>query len=287
MSTPSQSRSSLQAHLAAFAHDTDGSESTNAYRQITEPESYESQAYSNFLNNLGATTLGLIQARESVLNAYATYAPDVSQLLADIDSHRREHGNAAVWRRADFVGSGGFAQVFALETNGQKVAVRRAAQAPTFDYLIATTLRANGIPQTEEIIAASYDDAVTISSFVEGTPLHKLSSKELSEVTNNQIEQLLDTATKLGNKLVTVDANAGNFIYDRAAGFCIIDFRPQNLRRIRPSVSLTNVSDTIDMFNGIDVQPNSVGQRMLDLLENRNDRCFSDAGNKSRSDQHL
>lgn len=131
-------------------------------------------------------------------------------------------------RDREYLGSGVDAEAFGFTGPfGQQLVER------IFDDALPTRLierrveglrRAADVPRAEQLVSAQGRDVITT----------RLPGKDLwnplgVNPTLPQIAELVDTLKQLGSRGVSIDAGAGNFLYEPQRGFGVIDFQPTNI----------------------------------------------------------
>ncbi len=178
--------------------------------------------YRQFLKNVGGTHYCEIAERIIILNAYQDFKPLVEELkleLLQLES-TTEHPT--------FLGKGSNAKVFAITHNGERYAVRipngGKVNVSVVDFHISGACLSLDLPQMEKIVAASYDDGVTVAKLMSGKEIGKLTIEDVRSITNQQLLDLLETVIEANRRGIEIDPKPSNFFYDREEGFGIVDF---------------------------------------------------------------
>lgn len=177
--------------------------------------------YSEFLKSVGGSKYEAIKLRADALRAYKDFAPTISELKESLKDNgdRKKHSS--------FLGSGSNASVFFIENAGKKYAVRipgRGEITPSaIDKHLAAAVLAKGIPHLEQVVAASYEDGVTVAELMPGKEVGKLSAEEIESVTSSQLSELVDTLIAAHQRGIEIDPKPSNFFYDHGDGFGIVD----------------------------------------------------------------
>jgi hypothetical protein len=187
--------------------------------------------YIDFLRSMDAETRMSVTGRASMLKAYAEFGPLVKKLKSEfIDQARRND-------HPQFLGGGGNSGVFSIERNGKKYAVRipigKSTDPSSADAHVAAAVLGKGVPHIEQIVAASYEDGVTVAEVMPGMEFSNISVEEVEKITDDQLSELVDTLRTMDEKGIGVDPRPPNFFYDPREGFGIIDYdankRGQNI----------------------------------------------------------
>lgn len=178
--------------------------------------------YSDFLRFVGGCSYEPIQSRVNLLQAYKEFAPTVAELMAQLASLRDETGHQA------YIGGGSTSSIFKIDHANNSYAVRiprdREEGSLVVDMHVAGTILAKGLPQMEQIVAASYQDGVTVAEIVPGKNMYHLTENEIDQITEAQLEALYDTLVACVTCGIRLDPNPANFMYDPKEGFGIVDY---------------------------------------------------------------
>jgi hypothetical protein len=179
-----------------------------------------SKQYADFLRSAGGSNSEAIKGRAEMLGAYRDFAPAIRELKESIKDLNREEHSA-------FLGSGMNSSVFLVENAGKKYAVRipgKGEISPSaIDKHLAAAVLAKGIPHLEQIVAASYEDGVTIAELMPGKEVGKLTAEEIRSISNGQLAELIDTLLAASHRGIEIDPKPSNFFYDQEVGFGIVD----------------------------------------------------------------
>ncbi len=181
------------------------------------------EKYVEYLRSVGGAAYDGISGRAGMLERYnEEFKPIISGLLDELstmcepESHR------------DFIGGGDDSNVFRFSHYGKDYAVRvpisEQHSAVTIDDHLSGPILGRGIPHLEHIVAASYEDGVTIAELIPGKAMYVLSTDEMRGVTDRQLEELIDTFETVNESGILIDPNSGNFLYDPEVGFGIVDY---------------------------------------------------------------
>jgi hypothetical protein len=182
----------------------------------------EAKGYSEFLRSVDGSKYEAIQGRAEILRAYKDFAPAVSELKENLKaiSSLKEH--------TSYLGSGSHSSVFFIERESKKYAVRipqrsEKVSASEIDQHVAAAVLSKGVPHLEQIIGASYEDGVTVAELMPGTHLGDLDVESVRAITDEQLNELVNTLTAAHERGIYVDTKPSNFFYDREMGFGIVD----------------------------------------------------------------
>lgn len=178
--------------------------------------------YVDFLRSVGGSKSEVIKKRAEILKAYEHFAPIVSALKAELSdpASRSEHSS--------FIGKGSNAAVFSIHDGGRKYAVRVPKSSRTspasIEGHVAGAVLGQGVPHLEQIVAASYEDGVTVAEIMPGKEVGRLSVDEIRSITDEQLSDLVDTIVAARERDIEIDPKVSNFFYDQYAGFGIVDY---------------------------------------------------------------
>jgi hypothetical protein len=190
---------------------------------VTKPVIAASE-YIDFLRSVGGSRDEVIQYRADMLVRYnEEFRPVVSKLRDDL-SATSEPGS-----HPDFVGSGYNSAVFRVHHGDTEFAVRipdkgHLCRGVVVDSHLTGAALGRGIPHFEQIVAASYEDGITVAEMVPGKVLYDVSEEDMKCITEDQLSDLLDATETALNRGIRIDQNPGNILYDPNAGFGIIDY---------------------------------------------------------------
>lgn len=178
--------------------------------------------YRDFLRFVGGCSYEPIQDRASLLQAYEEFAPTVAELMAQLAGLRDEAGHQA------YIGGGSTSSIFKIDHSNGSYAVRiprdREEGSLVVDMHVAGAILAKGLPQMEQIVAASYEDGVTVAEIMPGKNMYYLTENEIDQITEVQLEALYDTLVAGVASGIRLDPNPANFMYDPKEGFGIVDY---------------------------------------------------------------
>ncbi len=191
------------------------------------------QEYADFLRSVGGSSYEGISGRAEMLGAYGDFKPAIDKLtleLAGVSTHE-DHPS--------FMGDGSNAAVFSIEHDGKKYAARiphrKEGSAATIDSHLAGAVLAKDIPRLEHIVAASYEDGATIAEIMPGKEVSYLTAGEIHQVTDAQLEELVDTVVLAEQRGIVIDPKPSNVLYDPEAGYSIVDITSSKVADVDPS----------------------------------------------------
>lgn len=222
----------IQSQVASFA-DTkrDGllnmGPADEVYAQLGQDTLASDVVSDDYLNHLRSMTQeqrSALEKEATLLGAYDTFKTAVQPLLRDSeDSH------------ANRLGSGTLSDVHKIEVAGQYYVVRvvnpkdglsftEAKQRIVHDHL-ASSVAAEGIDGLEHVVAASYEDGVVISEFVEGKHIVDVSPDEISAIPDEHLSALIQTRLLASARGIEFDEHLFNVLYSPTTGFTDIDYK--------------------------------------------------------------
>lgn len=177
--------------------------------------------YADYVQSVGGQDYEPIRGRAQILESYPPFAPAIKQLRAELEQvPAAEH--------QQFLAAGGNANIFTVEARGKPYVVRiskgsGSAARLVNDHLGGAVL-SRGLPHFEQIVAASYEDGVTIAETMPGKELNQLSHEQIRAITDDQLADLAGTFLMAHQKGILLDMRPSNFFYDVVQGFGVIDF---------------------------------------------------------------
>jgi len=206
--------------LTEYHRDADGKSvriPEGTARVVATPKEFIS-----YIQSVGGSSYEGINVRKEMLDNYTEFKPAVDKLRAEIDdpATRKEH--------TSFLGSGSNAVVFNIEHNGKQYAVRvpngKAANPSAIDSHIAGAVLGKGVPHLERIVAGSYEDGVTVAEIMPGKEMGDLSVEDVSQISNQQLDDWVDTIITISQRGIEIDPKPSNVFYDIKEGFGFVDF---------------------------------------------------------------
>jgi len=178
--------------------------------------------YLDFMHSVGGSNYEAVQGRSDILRAYSAFAPTIDKLrgeLADATT-RKEH--------PAYLGNGSNSTVFEIDMEGQKYAVRvpngNAINPAVIDDHLAGAVLGKGLLHLEQIVAASYEDGVTVAEKMPGKEVGHLTTSEIEDITDGQLGELVSTLVAVHERGIEIDPKPSNFFYDPEAGYGIVDY---------------------------------------------------------------
>ncbi|TAL14680.1 hypothetical protein EPN95_02130 [Patescibacteria group bacterium] len=151
--------------------------------------------------------------RAAIMQAYDEFAPDVKAQFKSVDGYI----------------AGGTSIIFPLHFKGKEYMVRKPfpkdwdPAASVIDHHIAAAALTHGLPHFEEVVAASYEDGVTVAEKMPGKTFLNLELRDIEAITDIQLAELIKTIQEADRLGLELDFNPENFLYDKEAGFGLID----------------------------------------------------------------
>jgi hypothetical protein len=178
---------------------------------VTSPE------YIDYLRKVGGSRSDVIKNRADILRAYNTFEFTVESLMRELETteNTTEHPS--------FLGNGSNSRVFSLEVSGHKYAVRKIRSAESVNSHLAGAVLAKGIPHLEQIVAASFEKGITVAEIMSGRQFGDLTVEEIKQITDDQLEEFLDTIMTANKRGIKFDQKPSNYLYDAKSGFGIVD----------------------------------------------------------------
>ena len=180
--------------------------------------------YSNFLRTVDGRRYEPIRQRETLLVRYNDqFKPLVRQLTHEYSTL------AKVTDHPNFIGAGVYSAAFQLVCDEQEYVVRiphyTRPSPRTVERYLSGLLRTQGVPHLEQVVALSYEDGVTVAERMPGKPMNNsLTKDDISAITDQQLSDLVDTLARAIDCGVAIDPKPTNVLYDRQAGFGVIDY---------------------------------------------------------------
>lgn len=182
--------------------------------------------YVDFLREKRGKRHELLSGRTDLQNKYIN---EFKQMVDNL--HESLPEGQAVAQHEAFIGSGGTADVFVINKDQKEYVVRTLRDEPSYrsptmiiDQYVAGALPVKGIPHFEQMVAVSYDDKVTVAERMPGETPNELTVDTIDGITETQLQDLLITLRIAQDSDIKIDPHSGNFLYDKDAGFGLIDF---------------------------------------------------------------
>jgi len=178
--------------------------------------------YTDFLRSVGGSRYEAIQGRADILKTYSSFAPTIDRLRTELadPATRKEH--------PAYLGSGSNSTVFEISSEGKDYAVRvpngKGVNPGVIDSHLAGAVLGKGVPHLEQIVAASYEDGVTVAEKMPGKEMGDLTVDDIKQITDGQLVELVDTLATVHERGIEIDPKPSNIFYDPKAGFGIVDY---------------------------------------------------------------
>lgn len=186
-----------------------------------------SAAFTDYLREVGGQDYVGIKDRAELLSAYDTFSPKVAKLREELSDPAQRFEHPA------FLGQGGNALAFSIREGDKDYAVRvpkgSRLKPDQIDRRMAAAILGKDIPRLEKIVASSYEDGVTIAEMMPGREIGTLTADEITQITDQQLTELVDTLTVANQRGIEIDPKPSNFFYDPEQGFGIIDYSSSRL----------------------------------------------------------
>lgn len=188
----------------------------------TELKVATTDEYTNFLRSVGGSRYEAIQLRADMLKNYEHFEPTVTKLKSELadPTTRKQHPS--------FLGNGSNAMAFSIMEGDKSYAVRVPvgieANPQAIDSHLGGAVLGKGIPHLEQIVAASYEDGVTVAEVMPGKEVGQLSAQEIKAISDKQLGELVDTLVAVSERGIEIDPKPSNFFYDPKEGFGIVDY---------------------------------------------------------------
>jgi len=188
----------------------------------TEHTVATSSEYADFLRSVGGQRYEAIQGRAEMLGEYSHFKPSIMALRTELADPEKRKGHP------NFLGNGSNATVFSISEGDKKYAVRvpngRATDPSLIDSHLAGAVLGKDVPHLEQIVAASYEDGVTVAELMPGKEIGQLTLDEIEGITDEQLGELVDTLAVASERGIEIDPKPSNFLYDSEAGYGIVDY---------------------------------------------------------------
>lgn len=193
----------------------------------SERPAIKSSDYIDYQRSVGGSRYESIRGRADMLRNYEHFAPAIAILRSELITTPDD-----LQHHKDFLGNGLSAQAYTILVDDTRYVARipkgRNTQPETVDGYIAGGILGKSIPHVEQIIAASYEDGVTIAELIPGAALDKLTTHEIAQISDSQLATFVDTALALNKRGAMIDPKLSNFLYDPDEGYGIIDYQSAN-----------------------------------------------------------
>lgn len=135
-----------------------------------------------------------------------------------------------------FAGSGTNANAYSVAINGHEL-IAKVGKSGRMVGGIGVLMSARGIPHVPQLVAYSDDETVVVMTKMPGLDPYDYRDRQIPvpEYTDQQVEELLNTAILLENRGIEIDPKPSNFLYDPKEGFSIIDFPRRKREELKPT----------------------------------------------------
>ncbi len=178
--------------------------------------------YVKYLRSVSGSGAEQIQGRADILDNYDSFKPEIDKLKDELSDPEKRKSNPA------FIGSGSNSMVFKIEKDGKAYAVRvpngRATSPLAIDSHIAGAISGKGVRHFEQIVAASYEDGVTVAEIMPGKEMGELSIAEIEGISDAQLGDFIDSLILAHKKGIIIDPKPSNYFYDPEKGFGMVDY---------------------------------------------------------------
>lgn len=204
--------------------------------------------YLTFLRDRKGTLYEGVTGRYELLDAYPRFASKIEELKKTLESTKPKEHEA-------FLGNGSNASVFYIESDGKRYAVRIPSTeeiSPTsIDHHLSAAFLSKGIPHLEQIVAASYEDGVTVAEIMPGKHMGQLTLADVEAISSEQLGELINTLSRAIEKGIIIDPKPSNIFYDSKEGFGIVDLTSAKAARFGKESSLGTVTGwmTVSFLN--------------------------------------
>ena len=221
----------VQSQLAAFAGErAEGyMERHDLLRAIADTALADSlvstygEQFAQYLREVGGASYESIRGRVELLCNYGRFKGAVDDLKYSIGQFEQPSDHPA------FLGEGANSRVFAADIGNTLYAVRmpkRLEHNPSvIDGHLAAGLLSKKCVHLEQLVAASYEEGVTVAELVPGVDLGKITPEELQHVTDEHIDMLVDTLIESQRRRINIDPKPTNILYDPLEGYGVVDYQ--------------------------------------------------------------
>lgn len=188
----------------------------------TELHIASGEDYVNYLREVGGRRHEAIAGRAEILGAYDRFSPMIDALKYELDdpANRKNH--------ARHLGNGSNADVFAVTVDSVDYAVRlpkgNGVKPTNIDSHLGGAVLGRGMAHMEQIVAASYEDGVTVAEMMPGKQVGHITAEDVASITDEQLGQLVDTVLEANTRGIEIDPKPSNIFYDTEQGFGIVDY---------------------------------------------------------------
>jgi hypothetical protein len=188
----------------------------------TEHVAATKEDYTRFLRSVRGSKDKRIHGRAEVLGSYQAFAPEIERLKAELIDP------ATMDQHPNFIGSGSNSLAFSINQDNKEYAVRvprgKSTDPAMIDLHLAGSVLGKDLPHLEQIIAASYENGVTVAEKMPGKEIGDLTLADISHITDEQLSDLVDTVITASDHGISIDPKPSNIFYDPNVGFGIVDY---------------------------------------------------------------
>lgn len=227
-----------------------------ALNQSIAPDLYGD--YRQHLSEVRQTDMETVKTRTEILEAYRHFEPIIETTEESVP-----------------IGSGRHSMVRIIEDDGKSYAVRVPKDAGDGSVRVEAHLsgavRAKGVPHLEQIVAASYEDGVTVAELMPGKRAGDVTAAEADQITTQQLTDLVDTLIAIEQRDIAVDLHSDNILYDKNAGFGIVDLESAKFSKFRNNLG-QKVGQVADVLFRL-------GANLGDVISTSNVNTLNDKAN--------
>jgi hypothetical protein len=247
----------------------------------SRPVLLDPKEYGDFLCKEGGQASDVVQKRVELLRAYSDFAPDIDRLTAEV------HEVGDITAHPGHIGQGENAHALAFRHEGKEYVAMvpkiKGSERLEINDRISGLIRVQDVPHFEQIVAASYDEAITISERMPGKALNKMTPKEITKVTQKHMDELVQTLIIGAEKKVGIEMlNPGNVMYDRKAGFGLIDLdinranatAAKRIKGMAGAFMITGLNRIEFSFGGVTKEMEKARLTLLEKLQSSVERTF-------------
>jgi len=199
-------------------------------RMLELGEDLDYEPYKNYLREKNGSRYDFISHRTKLLDTFNSFRPVLEQVEGRL-------------------GLGGSSVVSVITLDNNPYALRQTIaqdrESDIDNHILAST-RVRQMPQkyqehVEHLVAATYENGgMTIAEVMPGKEINKLQPEDIEQITQEQIDELVETMIEAEKVGVQVDiTNAGNVFYDPEKGFGLVDLDTSAAnKRYRVTLSL-------------------------------------------------
>lgn len=157
--------------------------------------------------------------QQNYAEVFQLHVEDLNDRVSRVDNRQSVEG---------FIAAGTQANVYGLVCDGAEYVARipkypEDGSALWVDKYAAGMLAVEGVSHFEQIAAISYEESVVIAERMPGVPIDRLTNGDINAISDNQLQELVATLKIAHDRGVRLDTAPANYMYDRTAGFGLID----------------------------------------------------------------